>query len=272
MFSLRRISVTLLFLIPVLHTSYAVTPYGFRGAAEHGTGLSCICPSSFWSSFSNQALLAGNKSFSAGFSYESRFFIPELANRSAGMIIRTGGSSVGCMFSSFGYTGFRREEGAIATGLPLSKDVSAGIQLDYFSEKIPGEDYKRQYVTFEGGAIFNVTSKVRAGFHLFNPVPNSLRKSDLPSVIVAGAGIDLSTALFAGAEFEKCSGRRMLVRCGFEYEAAKKFRLRGGFSSENNSFSFGFGYNMKSVMVDIGFSTHERLGVSSAISIAYKIN
>jgi hypothetical protein len=187
------------------------------------------------------------------------------------MIIRTGNSSEGLLLSYFGYSGFRRIEAGISSGMTISENSSAGIQIDYFSEKSPGETFHWQAVTFEAGALFRLTEKTRAGFHLFNPVPNSMRKSDLPSGISAGAGIDLSSTLFAAAEVEKWSQRKIAVRFGFDYEAAKKFRIRGGFSSENSSFSLGLGYSLKSVILDMGFSTHERLGVSSSVSLVYKI-
>jgi hypothetical protein len=67
------------------------------------------------------------------------------------------------------------------------------------------------------------------------------------------------------------TGENIIIRTGFEYEAAKKFWIRGGFSTENSSFSFGLGYLMKSMKIDLGFSTHERLGVTSLVSLVFKI-
>ena len=88
---------------------------------------------------------------------------------------------------------------------------------------------------------------------------------------MAGAGLDLSKTLFAGAEVEMSTDENLIIRTGFEYEAAKKFRIRGGFSTKNSSFSFGFGYLMKSLKIDLGFSTHDRLGVTSSVSLIYAI-
>jgi hypothetical protein len=48
--------------------------------------------------------------------------------------------------------------------------------------------------------------------------------------------------------------------------------LRGGFSTDNNSFSFGLGYLIKVVQLDIGFITHEKLGVTSSVSFIFKIH
>ena len=129
----------------------------------------------------------------------------------------------------------------------------------------------RQALTFEAGVILIPSEKIRIGLHLFNPVPGSLRKSYLPSSIRAGAGINLNDGLFAGAELQISTGKPLIVRTGFEYEAAKKFMIRGGFSSENTSFSFGIGYRLKFVTIDLGFLTHEKLGITSSASLIFKI-
>jgi hypothetical protein len=98
-----------------------------------------------------------------------------------------------------------------------------------------------------------------------------LRKSYLPSILRAGAGIYLNRLLFACAEAEITTGRNLMLKTGFEYGSGKNFRLRGGFSSENTSFSFGIGYLLKSVQIDLGFTTHERLGITSSASIIFKL-
>lgn len=90
--------------------------------------------------------------------------------------------------------------------------------------------------------------------------------------IRVGAGTYLNKSLFAGVEAEMSSGSRLIIRTGFEYEAAKKLWLRGGFSTDNNSFSFGLGWLLKMVQMDIGFVTHDKLGVTSSVSLIFKIH
>jgi hypothetical protein len=271
LFSLRKISVAF-YIIFLSSSAIRSNPFVFRsGAGEKGTGLVCLNKNGFWSSFSNQSLLAYNKSSSAGINYENRFGIEELGTCSAGVIIPSGKSSMGIIYSHFGYPEYRRNMWGISCGMPVGKNVAAGVQVDYFSEILPGEYDNIRVITFETGAAFNLSEKVTAAIHLFNPVPNSIRRSILPSTLMAGAGINLSKTLFTGAEVEMSTDEIFIIRTGFEYEAAKKFRIRGGFSSANSSFSFGVGYLMKSLKIDLGFSTHDRLGVSSSASLIFKI-
>lgn len=270
--SLLKIPVSLLFVFFSL-TASGGDPYRpSAGAGEAGTGYTCITKNSFWSSFQNQATLAFSKSFSFGLNYENRFNINELGTRSAGIIIPAGNAGIGAFYSHFGYADFSRDITGISCGMKLSDKIAAGVQIDYFSERTSGEYNNIQSVTCEAGLLIMPTENSRIGIHIFNPVPNSLRKSTLPSSMRIGAGTYLNKVLFAGVEAEMSTVSNLLIRTGFEYEAGKNFWLRGGFSTDNNSFSFGMGYLAKIVQIDLGFVTHDKLGVTSSISLIFKIH
>jgi hypothetical protein len=270
--SLLKISVSV-YLVFLSLTVSGGDPYRIpAGAGEAGMEYVCIMKTGFWSSFHNQASLAFNNSLSFGLNYENRFAIKELGTRTVGLTIPAGKTSIGVIYSSFGYTDYRREMTGLACGLKLSNKISAGVQVDYFSEKTSGEYDNNQSVTFESGFLFRPDEKIRIGIHLFNPLPNSLRKTFLPTSIRVGAGTDLNKMLFAGIEAEMSSGNKLIIKTGFEYEAAQKLWLRGGFSTENNSFGFGLGYLSKIAKLDLGFTTHERLGVTSSVSLIFKIH
>ena len=270
--SLPKISVSFLLIFSSL-TSSGGDPYRpSAGAGEAGTGYVCVMKNGFWSSFHNQATLAYNNSFSVGFNYENRFNIKEMGTRSAGLIFPAGKASVAAIYSQFGYSDFNREMTGLACGLKLSNKLSAGIQVDYFSEKTSAEYNNIQSVTCEAGLLIITSEYTRLGIHIFNPVPNSIRKTFLPTSLRIGAGTNLNKLLFAGIEAEMSTGSKLIVRTGFEYEAAKKLWLRGGFCTDNNSFSFGLGFLVKIMQMDIGFVTHEKLGVTSSVSLKFKIH
>lgn len=271
LYSLHKISVSICLLFFSAATQ-AGDPYRIAaGAGEAGTGYTCVMKTGFWSSFHNQASLADNTSFSFGANYENRFNINELGTRSAGIILPAGKASLGAIYSQFGYTDFNRQMAGVACGMNLSEKIAAGVQIDYFSERTTGEYNYNQTITFEAGMLMSPSENIRLGIHLFNPVPGSLRNRYLLSSVRVGAGIYLSRILFAGTEVEMSSGNMLILRSGFEYEAAKKLWLRGGFCTENTSFSFGLGYLVSFVQIDIGFMTHEKLGVTSSASLIFKI-
>lgn len=269
--SLLKISVSVLLIFSSLTASggdpYHLTP----GAAEAGRGNLCITNNSFWSAFQNQAILPEIKSLSLGFNYENRFGISELGTRSAGLIIPSGKAALSAVYSRFGYADFKRDMTGAGCGMILSRKLSAGIQIDYFSEKASGEYNHYQALTCEIGLLLNISQNTRLGIQIFNPVPNSLRKSFLPSSLRTGIGTYLNKSLFTGFEAEITTGSKLIIKTGFEYDAVKKIRLRGGFCTEYNSFSFGLGYLEKFVGIDLGFVTHDKLGITSSASLIFKI-
>jgi hypothetical protein len=249
---------------------FAGDPYcRLTDAREAGMAGAFISKSNLWSGFTNQAALAFNNSLSFGFNYENRFGISELGTRSAGAVFASGRVSCGAFYSHFGYSDFRRQMIGIACGMPLSDLIAAGVQIDYFSEKATGDYDSHQSLTCEAGIIISASENIRLGIHLFNPVPNSFRRSDMPAQLRAGVALTMNKDFSAGFEAGISTGQNPFIRTGFEYEAARQFFVRGGFSSENNSFCFGFGYTVKPVTIDIGFATHERLGVTSSVSIIF---
>jgi hypothetical protein len=269
--SLLKISVSSLFIFLHLTASGGDPYHPSAGAGEAGMGYACIVKEGFWTSFHNQALLADNQAFSFAVNYENRFNIKELGTRSLGLKIPTGKASIGVIYSHFGFAGFKRQMAGLSCGMKISEKLTAGVQIDYFSEKTYGEYNNIITVTAETGLIFKPSESTRIGIHLFNPVPNSIRKTSLPTTIRVGAGTDLSKVLFAGAEIEMSSGKNLFLRTGFEYAAANKLWLRAGFCTNNTSFSFGLGYLTKIARIDFGFSTHDNLGVTTSISIIFRI-
>lgn len=225
----------------------------------------CVMKSTFWSSFQNQANLAFIKSFSAGINYEERFMLSELGTRTAALTLPAGRATLGAIYSNFGNTDYKRHLAGISCGMLLLPGIAAGVQADYFAEKTPGEYEDTEIITFEAGLVIVPSEKVFLGLHLFNPLPGS----KIPSVLRAGAGIIPGDGVFAGFEAEMSTEGRPLLRTGVEYEAMKKFLMRGGFCTRNTSFSFGVGYRIDFVTIDFGIMSHEKLGISSSASVVF---
>lgn len=269
MYSLHKIPVSLIVFSLGLALS-GNNPHSLpAGAADAGRGSVCVMKPGFWSSFRNPALLASFHDFSAGINYENRFNISELGSRTAAMIIPAGKPSLGIIYSHFGFSHFNRQTFGIACGTMLWENISAGVQIDYFFEKVSEKYDNIHSVTFEGGLTIRPAENINIGVHVFNPLPNSLRKRTLPSFIRAGAGIMLNENLFAGAEAEMCTGSTLILRTGFEYGLTDDLFVRGGFSSRNSSFSFGLGYSFDRISLDMSFAGHERLGITTSLSLIF---
>jgi hypothetical protein len=269
LFSLHKIPVSVLLFIFASYASGQDLYIVSTGADQAAMGYSCIAKPGFWSSFSNQASLPYQKQFSAGFNYENRFNISELGTRTIGMTAPAGKTTISAVYSNFGYRYFSRHKAGIGCGLILSDKFAAGVQIDYIYEHTPGEYQKKNAVTFEAGILYETSDKTRLGIRVFNPVPPSIRKCYLPSAIEAGTEISLNSQVSATAQIEMATGRKPRLSAGLECRVLSRLNLRGGFSSGNTLLSFGMGYKIRSSTIDLGFMIHEKLGVTSSLSIIY---
>lgn len=271
MFSLHKISVLYILFILSLPAT-AGNPYRFNGGgAEAGAGYACAGKQDFWSSFHNEAILGLNRSFSAGICYENRFSLNELSARSAAVIIPAGRASMGGLFTDSGFEGLRRHAVSLACGLPLSDKISSGVGLDYFIERCPSGYNDRMFITFGAGILVSASEKVRIGIHIFNPLPGPIRKKYLPMTLKTGVAFIPDSGFYAGLEAEMSTGRSLVIKTGFEYGVSEKVWIRGGFRTENSSFSFGMGYRLKSLKLDAGFLTHDKLGITSSVSMIFSL-
>jgi hypothetical protein len=241
------------------------------GADEAGMGWSCISKSGFWSSFSNPSLLTLRKDPAAGAAYLNRFNISELGTSSAGIILPSGKTVLSAYYSHFGYHNFSRHTAAVSCGMDLSEKLSGGVRIDYFHERTPGEYTERRSVAFGAGITIKFSESTRFGLFIFNPVLGSIRKSFMPSSVQVGTHILLSQSLSATGEAEIRTGGKLRVSAGFEYAVSGRFQVRTGFSSGNAPFSFGVGYVVRGIRIDLGFMVHDRLGISSVASVVYEI-
>ncbi|MBA4322686.1 MAG: hypothetical protein C0408_07705, partial [Odoribacter sp.] len=200
MFSLQKIIVSLS-VVFLSVKCLAGDPFSITaGAKQAGMAHVCVMKGDLWSSFHNQAGFAFNNYSSFGFSYENRFSIKELGTRAAAITIPAERVSLGAVYSHFGYSDFRRQLIGLASGMALSDIIAAGVQIDYFSQKTTGEYNNNHIVTCEAGIIISPSENLKIGMHVFNPVPNSIRKSDLPTRLSVSAGLSLSNELIAGVE------------------------------------------------------------------------
>jgi len=271
LFSLHKISVSVFFIF-LLYSASGADPYSFQtGAAESGMNYSCVMKPDFWSSFHNQALLPFNSGISFGVNYLNRFCIPELGNRTLGLTLVKERAGIGAFYNHFGNKDFSRHSAGLGCGLRLSEKISLGVQADFYYVRTNSEYNNRGILTFESGMLIKPTDKVVIGLHVFNPLPNSIRKSSLPSSLRVGAGIILNKGLFIGCEADMSTAGFLVLKTGFEFEAATRIIIRGGFSSENYSFSLGTGYVIKKLRIDVGFVSHQYLGISSSASLIFNL-
>lgn len=248
---------------------YTQNPYRLSaGARQVGLAYATVATNGFWASFHNQASLASMDKWSVGLNQDNRFGLSELSNKTFGMIIPSGKrGALGIVYSYYGYAEYNRHTMGLAYGMKLGEKLSAGLQTDLYSTRIAG-DYRNRYdLTFEGGIQYRPVDELLLGLHAYNPLPTALHASDIPLVLRLGASYRFASSFLAIAELETSDRQYSNVRVAAEYEFAGNLLLRGGFMSNPLGYSFGGGYSGRFIQANMGFITHENLGLTPSLSV-----
>lgn len=265
----------LFFLISLLsHTLRAGDEMLPTGSRQAGMGRVSVAITDFWNSQNNQAGIALMDKISAGVYYESRFSLNQLSTKSAAVVVPTGIGVLGATFNYFGYSLYNEMKVGLLYARSFSPYFRMGVQLDYIQTSL-GSDYgSKGNITFEIGIQSDVTENLTIGAWVFNPIQVKLADyadEKIPAVFRFGIAWHFSDHFFATVEAEKNTAfRPVIVRGGLEYGFNERFFLRTGFSSGQEIFSMGFGFQIKILRFDISAVMHQSLGFSPQASMIFQ--
>ncbi|MFW6309850.1 MAG: hypothetical protein ACOC1D_02000 [Prolixibacteraceae bacterium] len=254
--------------------SFALDNYPV-GARSLGLSHAFVSFSDSWSTFHNQAGLAGVSGVSAGFFYESKFNIDELSLVAGSVVLPVKAGTFGISFFQFGKGTFKEHKFALAFAKKLSTSLSAGVQLDYFSQTFPENARANGFATFESGIIWSPTDKLFIGGHIFNPISAGIEtpsgKQKMPFVFRTGGHYQFDEMVLTTIEAEKSSNHPVLLKAGIEFQPVENLALRFGVAGKSINYTAGIGYRTGKLSTDIGFSYHGNLGVTPSISVQFKL-
>ena len=261
------LSSSLLFAYDVIH------PIGGRAAAMGG---SSVASQGLWAMQNNPAGMARLEQISLGLYYENRWLMPETAYKCGAFALPTQFGCLGLSFNQFGSSKYNENKFGLAYAKDFGPYLQIGLQLDYFLLKI-GNDYgSNRAVTFELGLQSQVTDRMTLGAYVFNPVSFSLEQTlnheKLPIVMRFGAAYKFTKDFVGQCEIEKDTEREgVSLRGGLEYEAVKNLYIRAGVQTNPGILTFGLGYAIRFVQVNIAAQMHNDLGASVQIGMVFSI-
>jgi hypothetical protein len=266
------IGISFLFLPITLLAGNEHLPVGARSA---GMAHSSVTLSDHWSLFHNQAGLGRLKEISAGVYYENRFLVNTLSTGSLALAMPTKSGTFGLSVYTFGLSNYRESKFGLAYGRMLGEKISAGLQLNYLSTLLPEAYGKYNGFTAELGLQALLTDKIILGAHIYNISRAKLTDKNgleyVPTVIRIGMMYKVSSKVFITSEFQKDIDHPIVFRAGTEYQPNEKLFLRIGIASNPGNYSFGFGYKMKTISLDIAASYHQILGFTPQVGFNWNM-
>lgn len=258
------------FLLISPHT-YSILPTNGIGSKATALGQTSVCQNDFWSQFNNQAGIAHNDNFMLGSFYENRFLLKSLSTKAVGFLIPLNHSSLGANIIHYGDALYSEMNIGIAYGRKLSKNLSAGIQIDYFTIRQANGYGNKNNITFEVGFIYQVDDKMKIGGHFYNPfsISNKTEEIILPEIYRLGLEYLIDNNLFAYVEFQNNNQLGSSCHFGLEY-LWNSIAIRTGYATNPDQLSFGIGFKLKKLQLDISSSLHQFLGVTPQFSFSYQ--
>jgi hypothetical protein len=253
---------------------YAGGDFPVIGSRQAGMGRSSVALTDFWNLQNNQAGVALIDQFSVAIYYESQFSLNQLSMKSAGFLAPTKFGTLGLTFNYFGYSLYNDMKIGLVYARSFGQYLRIGLQLDYVQTTL-GDDYgSKSNVTFEFGLQSVITENITLGAWVYNPMQVKLADYDdekIPAIFRFGIAWEITAGFIATVEAEKNTYiQPIIIRGGLEYGINEKFFFRGGFSTQKEILSMGFGFNLKPVKFDVSAVMHESLGFSPQATLIFQ--
>lgn len=242
------------------------------GARSNSLANASVAISDAWAFHHNPGALAEVNKLSVGVSYENRFLLKELQSQGFVYIqpLKKGVLSAGAQ--SYGFTNYRTFRGGLGYSMKLSEKFMAGVQMNYQSLRLSEYYGSKQTVTAEVGILCLLTEKWRVGMSVFNlgrATLSAYEDDRFSTIMRLGTSYSFSEKLTVVAEAEKNMEYPLRLKSGLDYRIAKQFFFRAGVASQPVEVTFGFGYKMKSIQLDLGSAFHQQLGWSPHFGLTY---
>jgi hypothetical protein len=244
-------------------------PSGPRSAA---LGTCSVALKDSWCTVNNQAGLGTSSGFSCAILYQNLFFIKELSTRGITLLLPFQPLSLGFSMTSFGYPLYHENKYNLAFGKAFSDKLSLGAAFNYLHTQIAGEISSSSAFAGELGMLAQLQEKLLLGVHLSNPTRSLHGKGvseQLPTVLRLGINYSFSSSVSVLAETTKDLSRKASFKGGLEYQPLHGFFLRTGVCNSPQLYSFGIGWCIQQLRVDLSISRHPLLGISSQVGLNY---
>ena len=225
--------------------------------------------SNVFSTASNQAALARVQQFSAGIYGEKRFLLQDLGFYKTAFSMPTGLGNFGLNMDYFGNSAAYTSRIGFGYGRKLSEKADAGIQFNYHMLSTAGYG-KVSTLTVEGGMIFQLSNRLRSGFHVFDPQGAKIGKDErLPAVYSAGLGYDASDNMSIDAVLQKTDNQPVDLFATVLYRFDERLFARAGLSASTSIFLMGARVVVNDFRIDVSASMHPNLGITPGLMLIY---
>lgn len=240
------------------------------GAKGMAIGQTRVTASDVNSVFGNQAGLAFLEKTAVTAFGENRFSLAEINQFSVGAGLPSAYGAFGLAVQYYGFESYNEQKIGLSYARKLAKNFAIGAQFDYLNLRIP--EYGNQAnLTFELGLQAIINKKVRLGGHIFSPITRNWNENNtVPRVFALGVSYQPTDKISLVAEAEKNSLSPINIKAGVDYQIIEALSFRVGVTTFPVQNTFGVGWHLGDLRIDVSTAFHYLLGVSTGLSVGYE--
>ena len=265
-----------LLLLSVLfgHFIYAANSNEAVGSRASAMGNASLGFRTAFSAFHNQAGLGSLKRFEVAAAYRNNFLLQETGLKSA--VVALPFENLGTFavsVNSFGFSEYGEHKFGFAYARSFGGVFNMGLQFNYHQIQFSEPYQNTSAITAELGLQGQITDQLLLSAHIFNPTRSELSSTfeeRLPTVLRGGIQYSFSESLMTSMEYEKDMDKKGNFKAGFEYMPVEVIAIRLGFNTYPVKFSFGAGYQLKNLYLDVASEYHTTLGFVPNFSLRYR--
>ena len=253
-------------LLSILSLSSFSQNYDAKSSSLANCGLT---ETSVWNNFTNQAGLAEINQITIGVGTENKFLLQELSTHTAVFALPVNGGVFGLNISYTGFELYNESKIGLAFAKKLSESFNVGMQIDYLGVFAVESTTNKNNFTFEIGTQKKLLRNLTLGAHIFNPMAVKLNEDEnIPSIFKLGLRYDANQKVSVFTEGELESEEKTKLKIGLGYHIIEQIHLRTGFSTNPAQNTFGIGYTLNNLQLDVAIKRHQLLGYSPQFSVS----
>jgi len=267
--------ICLLFLHYILIFNISGQTYNLLPASISVANAS-VADSKYYSAFQNPANVALQTGTRAGISYESKFLLKALSQKTVHLSTSTSLLNIGLAATYSGY----ELHNELLSGVSLSRNFGnifqLGIQYNYYSVYVA--EANKRYAAFfpQIGLLVKVAPAINIGFATFNPGQQYIQlkyvKKQIPSIFSLGTDWKISDNLNFLFQTDRNVSGSYRIAGGFCYEMNDFICFKSGvYHADYLIPTIGFGVKLKNFGFHLNTELHPILGLTTGAAIQFSI-
>jgi hypothetical protein len=231
-------------------------------------------PGDVWGVFINPAGWANLHQMTAGVFYSRLFGLPEFALLNDVFATPTSWGVLGGAIESYGFDLYRENVFSLTFANTYFEKLRIGVNAKILSLEIQNYGSNR-VIAFDLGIQTSLFDDLCWGFSVINlNAPSFGKKAPDRVAQVFSTGILYQSAAHFRilADLVKDVRFSLNGKLGLEYQPVSFFIVRAGLNTDPSLFSAGVGFQFRRFEVDYGFSSHNDLGETHAVSILFLLS